>query len=150
MRVSLPNTMTLSYKFKKFKLESGAYTKRPIVDIMLKNGDKYLEFGAILDSGSDLTTIPKSVADYLELKGEEKEIEMVGYKGVGKIRESKITVIFKGKAQRQNEVLNSIPVAIMQDPEEEDVIVGTIGVFEHFKILFNDTKNVSLTRLRNI
>ena len=142
--------MTLSYKFKKFKLESGVYTKRPIVNIMLNNGDKFLEFGAILDSGSDLTTIPKAVADYLELKGEDKEIDMVGYKGTGKVRESKVTIIFKGKVQRQNEVLNSVPVAIMQDPEEEDVIIGTIGVFEYFKILFNDTKNVSLTRLRNI
>jgi|SRR3989338_3129202 len=142
--------MTLGYRFKKFKLESGTYTKRPIVDIILKNNDKYLEFGAILDSGSDLTTIPKSVADYLGLEEDGKEIDMVGYKGIGKIKESKLTIIFKGKEQRQNEVLNSIPVAIMQDPEEEDVIIGTIGVFENFKILFNDTKNVSLTRLRNI
>lgn len=53
--------MTLTYKFKKFRLEDGTYTKRPIVDITLKNDDKHLEFGAILDSGSDLTTIPKAV-----------------------------------------------------------------------------------------
>lgn len=142
--------MALIYKFKKFKLESGAYTKRPIVDIILKNEDKYLEFTAILDSGSDVTTIPKAVADYLGLKIEEKEIEMVGYKGKGKVKQSKITVIFKGKAQRQDEILNNVPVAIMQDPEEEDVIIGTTGIFEHFKIVFNDTKNVKLTRISNL
>ena len=142
--------MALSYKFKKFRLESGAYTKRPIVDIILKNDKKYLEFGAILDSGSDLTTIPKAAADYLGLKAEDKEIEMVGYKGTGKVRQSKVTIIFKGKVKRQEETLSNVSVAIMQDPEEEDVIIGTAGVFEHFKIIFNDTKNINLTRLTNL
>lgn len=142
--------MTLIYKFKKFKLESGAYTKRPIVDIILKNGDKYLEFTAILDSGSDVTTIPKAAAGYLGLEVEEKEVEMVGYKGKGKVKQSKITIIFKGKVQRQDEILSNVPVAIMQDPEEEDVIIGTTGIFEHFKIVFNDTKNVKLNRIPNL
>ena len=139
--------MTLSYKFKKFRLEDGTYTKRPIVDIILKNDDKYLEFGAILDSGSDLTTIPKAVADYLGLKTEDREIEMMGYKGMGKVKESKVTIIFKGKAQRQEEILSNVPVAVMQDPEEEDVILGTTGVFGCFQIVFNDNKNLTLTRL---
>ena len=141
--------MTLSYKFKKFKLENGTLAKRPIVDIILKNDDKYLEFGAILDSGSDLTTIPKAAAEYLGLKANEKEIEMVGYKGTGKVRQSRVTIIFKGKVQRQEETLHNVPVAIMQDPEEEDVIIGTNGVFEHFKIIFNDTKNITITKLSN-
>ena len=132
--------MTLSYKFKKFKLENGTLTKRPIVDIILKNDDKYLEFGAILDSGSDLTTIPKAAAEYLGLKANEKEIE---------IRQSRVTIVFKGKVQRQEETLHNVPVAIMQDPEEEDVIIGTNGVFEHFKIIFNDTKNITITKLSN-
>ena len=141
--------MTLNYKFKKFKLENGMYTKRPIVDIILKNDDRYLEFGAILDSGSDLTTILKSVADYLGLKTEDKEIDMVGYKGAGKVKQSKVAITFKGKVQRQAETLSNIPVAVMQDPDEEDVIIGTLGVFEHFKIIFNDSKSISLTRLPN-
>jgi len=126
------------------------HTKRPIVDILLKNSDKHLEFGAILDSGSDLTTIPKTVADYLSLETDNKETEMVGYKGTGKIKQSKVTIRFKGKAQRQEEILNNVPVAIMLDPEEEDVVIGTSGIFEHFKIIFNDTKNITLTRLTNI
>ena len=141
--------MALSYKFKKFKLEDGTYVKRPVVNIVVKNEDKSLDFWAILDSGSDLTTIPKAVADYLGLKAEGKEIEMVGYKGAGKVKQSRVTIIFKGKVQRQEEKLNNIPIAIMQDPEEEDVIIGTSGVFEHFRITFNDTKSISLTRLPN-
>ncbi|MBN4049150.1 retropepsin-like domain-containing protein [archaeon AH-315-M20] len=141
--------MALSYKFKRFRLEDGTYTKRPIIDIILKNDDKSLEFGAILDSGSDITTIPKAVADYLELKTEDKEVEMVGYKGKGKVKQSRITIIFKSKVQRQDEILSRVPVAIMQDPEEQDIIIGTSGVFEHFKIVFNDTKNIILTRLIN-
>lgn len=36
----------------------------------------------------------------------------------------------------------------MQDPEEEDVIIGTSGVFEHFRIVFDDTKSVSFKRLQ--
>lgn len=140
--------MTLNYKFKKFKLEDGTYVKRPVVNVILKKDDKYLEFWAILDSGSDLTTIPKAVADYLELKTEDKEIEMVGYRGFGKVKASKVGMIFKGKAQRQEEMLNNVPVAIMQNPEEEDVITGTAGVFENFRIIFDDTKSISLTKLQ--
>lgn len=141
--------MALSYKFKKFRLENGTYVKRPVVNVILKNEMRILEFWAILDSGSDLTTIPKAVADYLGLKVDDKEIEMVGYKGTGKVKQGKVTVIFKGKAQRQEEILDNVPVAIMQDPEEEDVIIGTSGVFECFRITFNDTKNITFTRLLN-
>ena len=141
--------MGLTYKFTKFKLENGSYTKRPMVNVVLKNGEKSMQFYSILDSGSDITTIPKTVADYLGLKTEEKEIDMVGYKGKGKIKQSKVTIIFKGKVQREDEILNSVPVAIMQDPEEEDVIIGTTGIFEHFKIIFNDSKNLRLTRLQS-
>lgn len=140
--------MTLSYKFKKFKLEDGTYVKRPVVNIVLKNEDKFLEFWAILDSGSDLTTIPKAVAEYLGLKIKDMEIEMIGYKGIGKVKESRVTIVFKGKVQRQVEMLSNVPVAVMQDSEEEDVIIGTNGIFEHFKIIFNDTKNIILTRLQ--
>ena len=139
--------MVLTYKFKNFKLESGSYTKRPIVDIMLRNDDKSLEFCAILDSGSDLTTIPLTIADYLELKTEEDEHEMFGFKGSGKIKLSRLTLIFKGKTQRQDEALHNVPIAIMQDPEEEDVIIGTTGIFEHLKIIFNDSKSINITRL---
>ena len=31
---------------------------------------------------------------------------------------------------------------IMQDSEEEEIVIGTRGIFEHFKILFNNSKNV--------
>ncbi|MBI2574758.1 retropepsin-like domain-containing protein, partial [Candidatus Woesearchaeota archaeon] len=109
-------------------MSSGIYAKRPVVDILLKNNGKFLEFGAILDSGSDITTVPKAVAEYLEIKATGEETEMVGYKGAGKVRHGKVVMVFKGKVQRQNEVLNNVPVAIMQDPEEEDVIIGTSGV----------------------
>ncbi|MBI2141908.1 aspartyl protease family protein, partial [Candidatus Woesearchaeota archaeon] len=106
--------MVLSYRFKKFRLSSGIYAKRPVVDIVLKNNGKSLEFGAILDSGSDITTVPKAVAEYLEIKAAGEETEMVGYKGSGKVRHGKVVMVFKGKVQRQNEVLNNVPVAIMQ------------------------------------
>ncbi|MBI1935739.1 retropepsin-like domain-containing protein [Candidatus Woesearchaeota archaeon] len=141
--------MALSYKFKKFRLENGMYIKRPVVNIILKNDGRSLEFWAILDSGSDLTTVPNSVAGYLGLKTEDKELDMVGYKGTGKVKQGRITIVFKGKVQRQEEILSNVPVAIMQDTEEEDVIIGTSGVFENFRIIFNDSKNISLVRLHS-
>ena len=139
--------MSLTYRFRKFKLENGYYVKRPMVNIVLKKEDKSLRFDVILDSGSDITTISKDIADYLEIKSDDKESEMIGYKGTGKIRHGNLTLIFKGKMQRQDEVVHDVPVAIMQDSEEEEVVVGTRGIFEHFKILFNDSKNVSITRI---
>ncbi|MBI2508235.1 hypothetical protein HYV89_04755 [Candidatus Woesearchaeota archaeon] len=106
-----------------------------------------MEFSVILDSGSDITTVPKAIADFLDLEIENEESEMIGYKGIGKIKNSKVTIIFKGKVQRLDEVLHDVPIAVMQDPEEQEVVVGTRGVFEHFKILFNDSKSVSITRI---
>lgn len=141
--------MPLVYKFRKFKLEDGDYVKRPIVNIVLKKSNKFLRFDAILDSGSDITTISQEMADYLEIKSEDIESEMIGYRGKGKIKHGKLTLIFKGKVERQDEILNDLPVGIMQDPDEQEVVVGTKGVFEHFKILFNDSKSISLTRLSN-
>lgn len=139
--------MSLIYRFKKFKLEDGTYIKRPIINIILKKANKSLRFDVILDSGSDITTISQDMADYLEIENNEEETEMIGYKGKGKIKHGKLTLIFKGKVERQDEILNDVPVAIMQNAEEQEAIVGTKGIFEHFKIIFNDSKSVSLTRI---
>ncbi len=139
--------MSLIYRFRKFKLEDGSYIKRPIIDIALRKESKSLEFSVILDSGSDITTVPQAIADFLELKIKDEEGEMIGYKGRGMIKHSKVTIVFKGKEQRMDEVLHDVPIAIMQGPEEQEVVIGTKGIFEHFKILFNDSKSVSLTRI---
>ena len=139
--------MSLIYRF---RLEDGTYIKRPIIDIALKKENKSLEFSVILDSGSDITTVPQAIADILGLEVKDEENEMIGYKGRGKIKNGKVMLILKGKMQRIDGVLQDVPIAVMQDPEEQEVVVGTKGVFEPFKILFNDGKSVSLTRLPNV
>ena len=127
--------MTFSFKYKPEKLKSGAILYRPIVPLVLEGKDK-IDVFSILDSGSDITIIPKEMAEVLDIKYT-KENEVSGINGVAiKSREGKLRVSF-GKG---HEVYSfEIPVLV---PEKENlsVIIGRAGFFSQFKITFIESE----------
>ncbi len=60
--------MGFSFRYKPSKLKSGKIIYRPIIPITFDGKEKKEDFIAILDSGSDMTTIPKEIAEILNIK----------------------------------------------------------------------------------
>lgn len=125
--------MTFSFRYKPVKLKSGKVIYRPMMPLILEGHEK-IDVFAILDSGSDISIIPKEIAEILGIKSE-GENEIYGLAGIPiKSREAKVKISF-GKGH-ENYTFD-IPVFI---PEKEDIsiIIGRQGFFEHFNITFSE------------
>ncbi len=122
--------MSFSFRYKSAQLNSGKYISRPIIPLII--GKERLNIFGILDSGSDITIIPKEIAEVMKIEyGDENEVS--GISGVPvKAKEGKINIQF-GKGR---EIYNfDIPILV---PEKEglNLIIGRIGFFNQFKITF--------------
>lgn len=103
---------------------------------LILDGKEKIDIMGMLDSGSDITIIPKEIAEVIGVEII-KENELSGITGVPvKAKEGKINIIFgKGRESYSFE----IPVLI---PEKENlnIIVGRMGFFNQFKITFNESE----------
>lgn len=59
--------MTISFRYKTVKRPDGTEVRTPSIPILLEGKEKF-ETLALLDSGADISAIPKDVADILGLK----------------------------------------------------------------------------------
>src|SRR3989344_2264708 len=70
--------MAFSLKYKPVKLKSGNVIYRPMIPLTLEGNEK-IDVFAILDSGSDISIIPKDIATILGIKNTgENEIFGIG------------------------------------------------------------------------
>ena len=128
--------MSFSFKYKPIKLKSGRGIYRPLIPLTLV-GAEHLDVLAVLDSGSDMTVLPKEIAEVMNIKYFEED-ELFGITGAKvKAKIGRITISF-GK---NREIYNfQIPV-VVPDKENISVIIGRIGFFDNFKITFLKEKS---------
>ena len=139
--------MTFSFKYKAVQLKSGKSIFRPMIPLII--GEERLNVFGILDSGSDITIIPKELAEVMEIEyGGENEVS--GISGVPvKSKEGKIKIHF-GKGREFYDF--DIPILV---PEKEglNLIIGRLGFFNQFKITFSEAerriefKKITFSRL---
>jgi len=133
--------MTLTYRFKKEKLEGGGYAPRPKILVTLNNNGRSIDITALIDSGCDVTVIPKGIAKYLNLNLKGKKTKLYGYKEATNVVESKVNIVFIGKAERQSVKLSNVPVLVPTKDEDDDVILGVRKIFDEFNITFKKSEN---------
>lgn len=137
--------MTLIYKFKKEKLESGLYATRPRILVELRGSHGSIVIPALIDSGCDMTVVPEGIAEAIGLTMEGDKHRLYGYRESTEALQSKATITFLGKEQRQSVILTDVPVLIALREEgveeEQDITLGVEGIFDHFEITFRKTDN---------
>jgi len=124
--------MGFSFKYKPVQLKSGNTTRRPLIPLTFIGTKEKEDFMGILDTGSDVTIIPREVAEVLGVKyvGED---EISGLSGnTIKVDQGYFEIIF-GKDRKEYQF--TIPVYV---PKEEggQIIIGRMGFFEQFRITF--------------
>ncbi|MBI5148210.1 retropepsin-like domain-containing protein [Candidatus Pacearchaeota archaeon] len=126
--------MAFNFKYKSSRLKSGDIIYRPMIPLTLESHER-IDVIAILDSGSDMTIIPKELAEAIGVKYT-GENEISGIAGIPvKSKEGKVKIIF-GKG---HEVYSfDVPILV---PEKEDIqiIIGRAGFFNEFKITFDES-----------
>jgi hypothetical protein len=128
--------MTFSFKYKSIRLNSGDIIYRPLIPLTLIGKEK-LDILAILDSGSDITIIPKEIAEILSIEYTgENEISGISKDKI-KAKEGKLLVKF-GKGREIYDF--EIPILVPIDKENLSIIIGRAGFFNEFKISFSESE----------
>lgn len=137
--------MTLIYKFKKEKLESGGYVIRPRILVELIGSKGSVIVPALIDSGCDTTVIPEGIARGIGLSIEGDKHKLYAYRECNDVVESSVNINFLGKEYRQSVTLSNLRILVALSKEsvkeEEDIVLGIEGVFDAFEIIFKKSQN---------
>ena len=137
----------LNYKFVAEQLNDGSIVRRPKIKVCLRGSKSSMNFLALLDSGTDITILPKAIADFLGLDYDETEkTEFFGFgKEAFEAVQSTVDIMFLSSALRETSNLRNIPVLIPLAGEEKEPVLGCKGVFSTLKITFVNGKKIQIT-----
>ncbi|MBM3234362.1 hypothetical protein FJZ19_04700 [Candidatus Pacearchaeota archaeon] len=124
--------MTLSFKYKVVKRPDGTEVKTPSIPITLF-GQTRFDSIALLDSGADISAIPKDIAEILGININAKSEPSFGIGGKVDSIESKMRIaVEKG---HENYML-TIPVKVILGDYDFPILLGRAGFFDEFVISF--------------
>jgi predicted aspartyl protease len=135
--------MNLSFRYK--KVTGDIY--RPIIPLGLKLSDGTpVTVTGLLDSGSDVTLIPRDVAELLELNLGKKTTEIDGVGGKVKVAKSQMRVSLDD-GRRVYRIPHGLEVCVQLSGQVfDDILIGRVPFFKEFIIEFNEgAKRVKLS-----
>ena len=129
--------MSLNFKYKILEGDYSNDLKKPTIKITLQgNNVTPIDVMALLDSGADVSVIPKGLADYLNLELKDKTTS----KGIGgEIVVWTSSMNIEVGELREKHILRNIPVQVAED-DGMPIILGRAGFFKEFIITINERK----------
>lgn len=129
--------MTLSFNYHKLPNKKGVDTKTPTIPINLKGkSETSINVYALIDSGADVSIIPKALAEFLNLDLSGETSISHGIAGEIKVKESKMKVTLKKSHEEVYSYI--IPVQVILTGEEPPIILGRRGFFNKFIISIDE------------
>ena len=132
--------MEVEFDFKKEESRIFGPILRPVARVILINNEKEVAEHLYVDSGADVSLIPKSVGDWLGFNVE-KEDSITEIKGIG---ERGVPIIIKKLKIRIGEKLLETRIAWALI-EEVPLLLGRTDVFNLFDICFKKNKKTIFT-----
>ena len=115
-------------------LMTGEWTPMKRVNFILKDGT-YVPVDMIVDSGADVTFIPKKVGERLGLVSHPDE-PFFRAKGLGGV----ISYLFRQVKMDIDGIILTIKILWAQEEQSEEVLLGRLDVFDRFDVLFSQKK----------
>ena len=135
----------MKFEYRKEKSDILNYIYRPIIEVEFKNSEKGITIPEILyfDSGADITLIPRSTGELLELEIKNDEIKEI--RGVGG---GIVPVIVKklNLSLCNYEFEARIAWALIEDVP---LLLGRTDVFKYFDFYINEEKLYVEVKLKN-
>ncbi len=127
--------MAISYRYKNIKREDGVERKLPYIPINVRgSGSSWIETMALVDSGADVSVIPKDFAELLGLDIGGKREKANGLGGEVEVVNSFMQINIRYKHESYT---FSIPVQVIMEKTRIPVILGRDGFFDKFIIEFD-------------
>ncbi|MBU1201236.1 MAG: retroviral-like aspartic protease family protein [Nanoarchaeota archaeon] len=131
--------MTIIFRYVHIPRPDKTLRKAPFIPIYVKNKfGKLMQVIALLDSGVDVTVVPKELAELIGLKEDSYYGHTAGIGGEVKVRNS--TIKFTVKNEHEHHTL-SIPALVLQDVDSDvPLLLGRNGFFENFHVTFRQNE----------
>ena len=123
----------MRYQLRKENSKHFGTIVRPVVEVSLHGAEGVNEVFYV-DSGADITIIPRSVGELLEL--ELKEEDIIELYGIG---ESALSVVIKSVDMEIAGMRFTARVGWALT-ERVPLLLGRLDIFDHFRIIFNVNK----------
>ena len=129
--------MALTFKYKKIKRYDKSQIKTPSIPVTISGKGAKYDFIALVDSGADISVIPRSIAELLGLNLKEKMEEASGIGGIVPAIQSRVNLeINKGHEHYSFE----IPIKVIMNDTDFPILLGRAGFFEKFVITFHQAE----------
>ena len=130
--------MVLSFNYHKLSNKKGSDIRTPTIPIILKgNSETPIEVYALIDSGADVSVIPKALAEVLDLDLSGKEEISYGIAGEIKVKNTIMEITIQKPREQYN---FSIPVQVVLEGEDPPIILGRNGFFDRFIISIDEAR----------
>ena len=136
--------MSITFRYKTVKRPDGSLIKTPSIPVLLKEKE-VVDTLALLDSGADISAIPKNFADTLglDLSGE-KSPEF----GIGGTVDAIDTTMSINVSKGHENYNFRIPVKVILGQYDFPMLLGRAGFFDRFRITFDqDQEKISLKKV---
>ena len=134
--------MVLSFKYKDVPRSNGTKALSPSIPVTLYGNNLKLDVIALLDSGADISAIPRSMAEVLNLNLNGKKESTFGIGGEVSAIETYVNVEI-GKPHDKYSF--KIPVKVILEGKDFPPLIGRAVFFDKFDITFKQSeKRVSL------
>ena len=129
--------MVLSFKYKDIPRSNDTKSLSPSIPISLSNeGPKY-RFMVLLDSGADISAIPKHVAELLNLDLSGKKEKAFGIGGEVPAIQSHMNIELEKGHEKYS---FRIPVKVILDDYDFPPLIGRAIFFDKFEITFKQSE----------
>ena len=128
--------MTLTFKYKDIPRPNNSHSISPSIPVTLSgNGGKY-EFMVLLDSGADISAIPKHMAELLNLDLNNAKEDAFGIGG----KVPAIPTFMNIEINKNHEKYSfRIPVKVILDDYDFPPLIGRAVFFDKFDITFKQS-----------
>ena len=126
----------IQFKYRKEFFETLGVIYRPVAEVIFINDDKEVKDFPYIDSGADITLIPRSLGELLGFSVDNEIKEMGGVGG------SKVPTILKTLKMRIGEIEFPIKIAWAL-VEDVPPLLGRADVFDKFEVKFRQKEKIT-------
>lgn len=136
--------MTISFKYKTVNRPDGTKVKAPMIPVHFSGKENFSTI-ALLDSGADISAMPRPIAEILGLDLRGKKAPAYGIGGKVDAIDTQVYITVKKGHENYN---FKIPIKVILGNYDFPILLGRLGFFRYFVISFNQKKEkVTLKRV---
>lgn len=136
--------MVMTFKYKLTKRPDGSTVKTPSIPLLIAGKNDTFQVIALLDSGADVSVIPKDMAELLGMNLNKESHESFGIGGAVNSISTNMSIIVEKGHERYS--LN-IPVLVILDEYSFPPLLGRDGFFDYFIVTFEQrNQRISLKK----